>query len=38
MDELEEVIADAWLARAPTTVAAKWLAERGLSTEQLSTE
>ena len=30
-DELEEIIADAWLARAPTTVAARWLAERGLT-------
>lgn len=29
-DELAEVVADAWLARAPKTVAAKWLAERGL--------
>lgn len=30
VDELEEVVADAWLARAPKTVAARWLAERGL--------
>ena len=33
VDELEEIIADAWLARAPTTVAARWLAERGLTAD-----
>ena len=32
VDELEEVIADAWLSRAPRTVAARWLADRGLTT------
>ena len=31
VDELAEIIADAWLARAPKTVAARWLAEHGLS-------
>jgi hypothetical protein len=31
VDELEEVIADAWLARAPKTKARKWLEERGLA-------
>ena len=30
VDELAEIIADAWLARAPKTVAARWLAEHGL--------
>jgi len=29
-DRLEEIIADAWLTRAPATVAQAWLAERGL--------
>lgn len=27
---IEEIITDAWLARAPSRVAKKWLAERGL--------
>jgi hypothetical protein len=31
VDELEEVVADAWLARAPKTKARKWLEERGLA-------
>jgi hypothetical protein len=31
VEELEEVIADAWLARAPKTKARKWLEERGLA-------
>ena len=30
LDELEEVIVDAWLARAPKRVAAKYLEERGV--------
>ena len=30
LDELEEVIVDAWLARAPKRVAAKYLDERGV--------
>lgn len=34
LDELEEIVADAWLARAPKTVAAKWLAERGLPADR----
>ena len=29
--ELAEVVADAWLARAPKTKARKWLEERGLA-------
>ncbi|WP_091227795.1 MmcQ/YjbR family DNA-binding protein [Microbacterium sp. 3J1] len=29
-DRLAEIIADAWLARAPVLVAKQWLAERGL--------
>ena len=29
--ELAEIVADAWLARAPKTVAATWLTERGLN-------
>lgn len=31
VDELEEIVADAWLARAPKTVAKRWLTERGLA-------
>jgi hypothetical protein len=31
VDELEELVADAWLARAPKTKARKWLQERGLA-------
>ena len=30
VDERAEIVADAWLARAPKTVAARWLAEHGL--------
>jgi len=30
-DQLGELLADAWLLRAPKTVARQWLAERGLS-------
>jgi len=30
LDELEEVIVDAWLARAPKRVAQKYLADRGV--------
>lgn len=29
LDELEEIIADVWLSRAPKTVAERWLADRG---------
>lgn len=29
-DRLAEIIADAWLVRAPVLVAKQWLAERGL--------
>jgi hypothetical protein len=29
VDELEEIIGDAWLSRAPRTVAARWLADAG---------
>jgi len=29
--ELAEIVADAWLSRAPKTVAARWLTERGLN-------
>lgn len=29
-DRLAEIIADAWLTRAPARVAKEWLAERGL--------
>ena len=31
VDQLEEVVADAWLARAPKTKAQKWLEEHGLA-------
>jgi len=31
VDELAEVVADAWLSRAPRTKARKWLVERGLA-------
>ena len=31
VDELGEIVADAWLARAPRTKARKWLEERGLT-------
>jgi len=31
VEELAEVVADAWLARAPKTKARKWLQERGLA-------
>lgn len=31
VDELAEVVADAWLARAPKTKARKWMEERGLA-------
>jgi hypothetical protein len=30
VDELAEIVADAWLARAPKTKARRWLIERGL--------
>ncbi len=31
VEELQEIVADAWLARAPKTKARKWLEERGLA-------
>ena len=30
VDQLAEIVYDAWLARAPKRAAARWLAERGL--------
>ena len=30
VEELEEIVADAWLSRAPRTKARRWLAEMGL--------
>jgi len=34
VDELEEVVADAWLARASKTAAKRWLAERDLPADR----
>jgi len=34
VDELAEIVADAWLARASTTAGRTWLAERGLADDR----
>jgi hypothetical protein len=36
VEELEEIVADAWLARAPKTKARRWLQERGLEAPGLA--
>lgn len=33
VDELEEIVADAWLSRASKTAGRRWLAERGISAD-----